>query len=150
MARAIVGEEYRYPHSLWEWIVVGVIPNSVGCHAAAPGKTEHLHCDVRKPGGQIDHGYWHNGVDPIADMGATRIVAAAQPFIPHPASPPPAPFPTYKIVLDWDDAKPAPAKPAKPLQRWVSHNGKDWCRYELLLDADPFEDWKHRKEGDRP
>lgn len=34
----------------------------------------------------------------------------------------------------------------KNTRKQVSHNGKDWCDYRLLLDADPFESYEHRRE----
>ena len=34
----------------------------------------------------------------------------------------------------------------KHRRKEVSHNGKDWVRYELLLDADDFESYEHRRE----
>lgn len=37
-------------------------------------------------------------------------------------------------------------EPPKKTRKQVSYNGKDWCDYRLLLDADPFESYEHRRE----
>jgi hypothetical protein len=46
--------------------------------------------------------------------------------------------PTFKVVME-------DSPPQKPGRRQVSHNGKDWCNYDLLLDADDFESYQHRR-----
>jgi hypothetical protein len=52
-------------------------------------------------------------------------------------------MPAPQTIIKLDDTPPAPSKKTR---KQVSHNGKDWVDYRLLLDADDFESYAHRRE----
>lgn len=74
------------------------------------------------------HGYTHKKAAPRA----TAPVAALAPILKQIYS--------TKIMSGEFEFKPAKTR------KQVSHNGRDWVDYRLLLDADPFESYEHRRE----
>lgn len=101
--------------------------------AAPPGKPEaakptgfkHLgvDCDETCPCGH------RNGAHRPNQGGCTRCHCALNPFT--------------RLMANTEIA----AAPSRPPRREVSHDGRTWVPYELLTDADPFESYRHRRDG---
>lgn len=101
---------------------------------------------------EVDHSNSKIGFDIGGQRNFYSLYALEANGYVHTKPIPAAPAPTvivyhtgYQPIISTNQIWIAEDKPVKT-RKQVSHNGKDWCDYRLLLDADPFESYEHRRE----
>jgi len=133
--RTIFGHQVEYYVAAKDgdrWLIAGPGVDD-GCIGAGPHRPEYILCDTflgyAKPAAPAEHvcgckpGNWctHYPVDGKAVwVGIDPGYAAAEPVV-----------------------VPVPAPP-RPIRREVSCDGRNWCDYARLVDADPFEAYPWR------